>query len=73
MRNAFDADSIHYWGKWEGVGPWKSSFFCEKKAPSLENRTKNSGPTPSSGPCIEYCLHQNHYVLRHINNRYINS
>ncbi len=21
VRNAFDADSIHYLGKWEGVGP----------------------------------------------------
>jgi hypothetical protein len=24
VRNAFDAGSIHYAGKWEGVGPWKS-------------------------------------------------
>ncbi len=23
VRNAFDAGSIHYEGKWEGVGPWK--------------------------------------------------
>ncbi len=23
VRNAFDAGSIHYLGKWEGVGPWK--------------------------------------------------
>jgi hypothetical protein len=22
VRNAFDAGSIHYEGKWEGVGPW---------------------------------------------------
>ncbi len=24
VRNAFDAGIIHYEGKWEGVGPWKS-------------------------------------------------
>ncbi len=24
VRNAFVAGSIHYLGKWEGVGPWKS-------------------------------------------------
>jgi hypothetical protein len=24
VRNAFDAGSIHYEGKWEGAGPWKS-------------------------------------------------
>jgi hypothetical protein len=28
---AFDAGSIYYAGKWEGVGPWKSRLFwaCE--------------------------------------------
>ncbi len=31
VRNAFDAGSIHFAGKWEGVGPWKSRLFgpCE--------------------------------------------
>ncbi len=29
------------------------------------------GPPPSNGPCYECCPHQNHYVHRHINNRYI--
>jgi hypothetical protein len=31
VRNAFDAGSIHYLGKWEAVGPWKSRVFwpCE--------------------------------------------
>ncbi len=24
VRNAFEAGSIHYEGKWEGFGPWKS-------------------------------------------------
>jgi hypothetical protein len=27
VHNAFDAGSIHYDGKWEGVGPWKSRLF----------------------------------------------
>ncbi len=27
VRNAFDAGSIHYLGKWEGVGPWKTRVF----------------------------------------------
>jgi hypothetical protein len=27
VRNAFDAGSIHYLGKWEGVGPWKLRVF----------------------------------------------
>ncbi len=27
MCNAFYAGSIHYKGKWEGVGPWKSRLF----------------------------------------------
>ncbi len=31
------------------------------------------GPTASNSPRNGYCPHQNHYVLRHINNRYINS
>jgi hypothetical protein len=31
VRNAFDAGSIHYEGKWEGVGPGNRDFFgpCE--------------------------------------------
>ncbi len=27
MRNAFDAGSIHYEGKWEGIGPCKLRLF----------------------------------------------
>jgi hypothetical protein len=27
VRNAFDAGSIFYEGKWEGVGPWKLSVL----------------------------------------------
>jgi hypothetical protein len=29
--NDFDAGSIHYLDKWEGVGPWKSRVFGPKK------------------------------------------
>ncbi len=61
------------WASGMGLGP-VNRVFCET-APSLEAiaiwGTKNSGPTPSSGPRNEYCLHQNHYVPRHINSRYI--
>jgi hypothetical protein len=32
VRNAFDAGSIHYESKWEGVWPWKSrAFLCQVK------------------------------------------
>ncbi len=75
MRNAFDAGSIHYFGKWEGGWALEIEFFCEM-ATSLEAIAiwgTLRGPTPSSGPRNEYCLHQNHYVPRHINNRYIKS
>jgi hypothetical protein len=27
VRNAFVAGNIHYEGKWEEVGPWKSRLF----------------------------------------------
>ncbi len=27
VRNALDEGQIHYEGKWEGVGPWKSRLF----------------------------------------------
>ncbi len=27
VGNAFDAGSIHYEGKWEGIGPWKTRVF----------------------------------------------
>ncbi len=27
VRNAFDAGSFYYLGKWEGVGPWKLRIF----------------------------------------------
>ncbi len=27
VRNAFNSVSIHYKGKWEGIGPWKSRVF----------------------------------------------
>jgi hypothetical protein len=31
VRNAFDAGSINYLGKWEGVGHWKSRFYKKFK------------------------------------------
>ncbi len=39
VRNAFDAGSIHYEGKWEGVGPWKLSAIWDPK-------NSFSGPNP---------------------------
>ncbi len=39
----------------------------------VPKKSRFSGPTPSNGPRNGFCLHQNHYVLLHINNLYINS
>jgi hypothetical protein len=36
----------------------------------LDLKKSISGPTPSNDPLNGYCLHQNNYVPRHINNRY---
>ncbi len=36
-------------------------------------KSRFSGPTPYNGPCNGCCPHQNHYVPRHINNRYTNN
>jgi hypothetical protein len=38
-----------------------------------QNEVSISGPTPSIGPQNSDCPHPNHYVPRHINNRYIHS
>ncbi len=54
VHNAFDAGSIHYEGKWEVVGPWKSRLFgpCEmawwQKASAIWDPTKLRclGPNP---------------------------
>jgi hypothetical protein len=41
-------------------GPWKSQLFW----------ARFPGPTPSNAPRNRSCPPQNHYVPRHINNRY---
>ncbi len=54
VRNAFDAGSIHYLGKWEGVGPWKSRVFGPQMTfayllDAISQGSKNSrfpGPNP---------------------------
>jgi hypothetical protein len=65
-------------GPLEGVGPENIDFLGPNitKGIALASRVSISGPkkvpifraTPSSGPRI--CPHQNHYVPRHIINRY---
>ncbi len=46
VRNAFDVGSIHYLGKWEGVGPWKSrvswGYSSTVKAVNEERSTVSS-------------------------------
>jgi hypothetical protein len=54
-------------GPLEGVSPGNLDFFGPKW-PSF----RFPGPTPSNGPRNGYCPPQNHYVSRHINNRYMN-
>ncbi len=56
------------------------STFLGPEWPSLralpfrvQKPSKFSEPTPSNGPCNGCCLHQNYYVLRYFNNRYVNS
>jgi hypothetical protein len=52
MRNAFDAGSIHYLGKWEGVGPWKSQLFWASNGMALAYRLNaiSQGPKKSQFP-----------------------
>ncbi len=56
VHNAFDAGSIHYEGKWEGVGPWKLRLFWAPVKWHRANRRVRFGaqksrdfqsPTPS--------------------------
>ncbi len=76
--NDFDASNIHYEGHWKGwalksrlFGPiWHSLHSVAISGPK---KSRFQGPTPSYDPRNGYCLHQNLYVLRNINNRYINS
>ncbi len=41
VRDAFDAGSIHYEGKWEGGWPWKARFFL---GPVKWHRADRRGP-----------------------------
>jgi hypothetical protein len=40
----FDASSINYLGKWEGVGPWKSRLFWALNGTRLTARCHFTGP-----------------------------
>jgi hypothetical protein len=57
--NAFDTGSIHYLGKWEGVGPLEIEIFlglvkwhrAERRGPFGAQKTRDfQGPTPSYLP-----------------------
>ncbi len=49
VRHAFDAGSICYLGKWEGVGPWKSQVFWALNGTHLSARCHFTGPKNLSG------------------------
>ncbi len=68
VRNSFDADKsiARASGRGLGLGLCSLPFQGPKKS-------WFSGPTPFNSPRNGSCPHQNHYVPRHINNRYINS
>jgi hypothetical protein len=55
-----NAGSIHYEGKWEGVGPWKSRLFWALQVPF-------QGQSPPTCPSNGCCPHQKHYALGFIN------
>jgi hypothetical protein len=62
----------------EGVGSEISTFWAQMALALLDaisgpKKVLISGPTPSNNPRYGYCPHQNHYIPRHINNRYINT
>jgi hypothetical protein len=50
VRNAFDVGSIHYLGKWKGVGPWKSPVFWAPNGSRLSARCHLTGPKKSRFP-----------------------
>jgi hypothetical protein len=51
VRDAFDADSIHYEGKWEGVWPWKARILLGPIEPIGEGHL---GPKNSRYFCPNY-------------------
>ena len=76
--NDFIAGNMHYEGHLKGRALNIRLFWGQIALALLEaikgpKRVLNSGPTPINGPRNAYCPLQNHYVQRHINNRYINS
>jgi hypothetical protein len=52
---------------------WAQMALALLDAISGPKKVLISGPTPSNDPRYGYCPHQNHYIPRHINNRYIDA
>jgi hypothetical protein len=50
VHNAFDAGSIYYLGKWEGVGPWNLNFFGPQMALAYRLNAISQGPKKSRFP-----------------------
>ncbi len=82
VRNAFDTGSIHYRGKWEGVGPYKSRLFWVPNGTRLRARCHFTGrkqesisraQPPPICPRNGCCPHQKNYAQGRINHRCINS
>ncbi len=79
---AFDAGSIHYLGKWEGVGPWKSQLFGPQMALEYWLDAISQGAEKSQFPGDPIplplsflngcCPHQKHYARGRVNHRCIN-
>jgi len=72
VRNAFDAASIHYEGKWEGVGPWNREFLGPVKWHRADRRVAfgaqklaGSIPTCASNVRLRLCCFFR-YALRHM-------
>jgi hypothetical protein len=73
---------LHYEGKCEGVGPWKSRLFWASNHTRLSARWHFTGPKkvsisrdhpPPTCPRNGCCPHQKHYTRGCINHRCINS
>ncbi len=52
VHNAFDASSIHYEGKWEGVGPWKSRLFWALWNSKSKNKYGKRDIAMAHGCCV---------------------
>jgi hypothetical protein len=62
VRNAFDAGSIHYLGKREGVGPWESRVFW-----ALWSGMEPMGECHLGPKKLAQVRDQNHYAQGRIN------